>query len=224
MLTTDAISYAVIGLSHLFLIEKVFMHQPNNKNTISVQQATSRLLFEMYKYGPLRLDKKEGHTDLVGRQNTLCCQADPYLQAIEALEKNELVKVSKNSADSSLFSLTDKGYLVSFLLRSRSRSNFDCECNDCEEGLDKILWEIKNSGGLKLITNDDCEFPHLESKNSQMCLEEDSLLDAVLRLERMGIVRLDDDMSFKFTKKGQYSAQFTLLSFSKHRSRLAQLN
>lgn len=224
MLTTDVISYAVIGLSHLFLIERVFMHQPNNKNAISIQQAITRLLHEMYRYGPLRLAENDGHTDLVGRESRLCCQSDPYLQAIEGLERNALVRESKNSANDSLFSLTDKGYLVTFLIRSRSKSNYDCECIDCEIGMDKVLSEIKDSGALKLITNDECEFPHLESKDSQMCLEEDSLLDAVLRLERMGLVRLDENMSFKLTKKGLYSAQFSLLSCSKQHAKLAQLN
>lgn len=224
MLTTDVISYAVIGLSHLFLIERVVMHQSNNEKAISVQQATTRLLYEMYRYGPLRLAENNGHADLVGRESRLCCQSDPYLKAIEGLERNALVRESKNSANDTLFSLTNKGYLVTFLIRSRSKSNYDCECNDCENGIDKVLSEIKNSGALKLITNDECEFPHLESQDLQMCLEEDSLLDAILKLERMGLVRLDEDMSFKLTKKGRYSAQFSLLSCSKQHARLAQLN
>lgn len=224
MIYTDVISYAVIGLSHLYLIEKVLMHQPNNKRSISVQQATSRLLFELYKYGPLRLVKEAGHTDLIGRQSKLCCLSDPYMEAISGMQRNELIRESRNSADDPLFSLTDRGYLVAFLVRSRSTTNYDCECSDCEDGIDKVLSEMRNSGGLKLITTDDCEFPHLDGGQAHMCLEDDSFLDAILRLERLGLVKLQEDMSFKLTKKGLFSAHFTLSTSSKARALRASLN
>lgn len=224
MFSIDAISYAVIGLSHLYLIERVLMHQRNNKKAISVQQATSRLFFELYKYGPLRVVQENDHTDLVGTQSRLCCVSDPYLEAINAMERNELVRESRNDANDSLFTLTDKGHLVAYLIKQRPRANDPCDCNDCEDSLDKVLWELRHSRHLKLLTNDNCEFPHLESQQMQMCLEDNSLLDALLKLERMGLVRLQEDLCFHLTKKGESSVQCTLSFLSKDRARVAHLN
>ena len=224
MFAVDAISYAVIGLSHLYLIEKVLMHPQNRKKSITVQQATSRLFFEMYKYGPLRVVKENDHTDLVGRQSRLCCVSDPYLEAIDKMERSELVRETKNDANDSLFTLTDKGHLVAYLIKQRPRANDPCDCNDCEDSLDKVLWELKYARKLKLLTSDECEYPHLESDQMQMCLEDDSLLDALLRLERMGLVKLQEDLTFHLTTKGERSAEFTLSFFSKDRARVAHLN
>jgi len=200
------------------------MHERNEKPSLTVQDAVTRLIYEMHKYGPLRLIEDNGHPDLVGRRTSLCCSTEPFLEALDLLEKKFLVIVFRNEADQPLFSLTDKGYLLAYLLKTRATADRRCYCQECKSNFERILSEMNDCGPLKLITKDDCEFPHLESSDFQFCLEDESVLQAITRLERDGLVRMNEDFSFHLTKKGTLSTQLMLAPFSKIRSQAAELN
>ncbi len=210
MLVADVISYTLIGLTHLFVIEQAMMHERNKKPALTLQDAVTRLIYELHKYGPLRLVDDKGHPDFVGRQARFCCSAEPFLEAMNMLEKKALVREFRNQADQSLYSLTDKGFLLAYLLKTSAAADRRCYCQECSSNFERILSEMKDCGPFKLITKDDCEFPHLESGDLQFCLEDETVLQAITRLERDGFVHMNEDFSFHLTKKGSLSTQLML--------------
>jgi DNA-binding MarR family transcriptional regulator len=224
MLSADVISYTLIGLSHLFVIEQLIMHDHNEKPALTLQDALARLIYELHKYGPLRLVDDKGHHDFVGRKTRFCCSAEPFLEAMNMLENKALVRQYRNQADQSLYSLTDKGFLLAYLLKTSASADCRCYCQECSSNFERLLSEMKDCGPLKLVTKDDCEFPHLESIDLQFCLEDESLLQAITRLERDGFVRMNEDFSFHLTRKGSLSTQLMLSPFSKLRAQASEQN
>lgn len=224
MLAADVFSYTLIGLTHLFVIEQMIMHERNEKPALTVQDAITRLIYELHKHGPLRLVNDKGHADLVGRRTRFCCFEEPFLEAMDMLEKKSLVREFRNEADQSLFTLTDKGFLLAYLLKTRATADRRCYCQECTSNFECILSEMNDCGPLKLTTKDDCEFPHLESSDFEFCLEDESVLQAIARLERDGLVHMNEDFSFHLTKKGILSTQLMLAPFSKLRAQASELN
>lgn len=227
MLTSEILSYSFIGLTHLLVIGHYVMHEysESNNSALSLQEAFFELIHELYTHGPLRLIYENEHPELVGRRTRLCCVSHPFLSALKEMTRQELVKEVKNESRQSMFTLTDRGLLMAYFLRARWKAEKNrCFCEDCTTHFERLLSEMKTVGALQLVTKDNCEFPHLQSSKLRICLEDESILDAIAKLENAGLVKLTEDLAFQLTKEGHLTTHLMLSTDSRARAKTSQLN
>lgn len=196
------------------------MSEPTNANA-KKEEAFLRLFRELYSNGPIKVVKDKGHIDLVNDHVRLCSNKEPYLDAIEMLEEQGLIKISENGTHFRIYALTDKGVLTA-ALQQYEREYF-CSCKNCSEALNDILTNLIENRFIKLIVGTNGH-PHIVGTSSQLCSQEKPFIAAICKLERLGFVSRTDDFTYLLTRKGQLTARIMMVPSSEKMNERSALN
>ncbi len=199
------------------------MTEQGDSLRLRAEEAYSKLMYELYTNGPIRLISDNGHVDLVNEQVRLCCMREPFLDVIDAMQKRQLVEKIGDREQARMYALTEKGFLTALVMRSRRRADDLCECANCGDAFEEILRQLRDNGELQLVLGHNGH-PHFVGNAIQLCCDQKPFLDAICRLERYNLVFMTDDLSYRLTRRGAITAQMMLLPGSKNFSKRAFLN
>lgn len=180
-----------------------------------VVDAFFRLMYEIYTHGPISLVEDKGHMDLVNSKVRLCCKKEPFLDALSAMKKQELVEELVSESPEKTFGLTEKGLLSATVMRSQSRSDALCSCKHCGAIFNEIIRALLISGALKINLGyvGHGHHPHIMGQNAvKFCCDRKPYLEAICILERYRIVERDEEFVYKLTRQGRASAQMMLIT------------
>lgn len=185
-----------------------------NDTRLTPEQAYERLICELYENGPFRLVENKGHPDLINSKVRLCCAREGFLNAINFMQKHELIQAIENEQEDRIYTLTYKGYLTALLMRYRGWREKRCTCNKCAGELaaafEELLCELQR-GPMQLTVSSHRKHPHFMGSKSQLCCRQAPFLEAMCNLERHNLVMMTSDFVFRLTSKGAISAQLLRL-------------
>ncbi|GEM_PF-6564333 len=199
------------------------MTEPENAPHAELLEAYSKLIHELFVNGPVRLVSRDGHLDIVNEQMMLCSMKGPFLHVFDVMRKQKLVEELKSVKHDRIFALTNKGYLTAVLHNCRKKSLEFCKCSSCAEAFDEVLRHLLYFGGLQMVVGHDGH-PHFLTECTTLCCDRKPFLEAICKLERHGLVSSSEDFKFRFTEKGQVTAQLMLMPQAMNFSRAASLN
>jgi hypothetical protein len=177
------------------------MHVCSNEYLTSIQDAITYLLYELHKFGPIRLLKNDDHLELANRNRVLCCEIETLIEALKVMKKNLLVHEVKVKERRLTYFLTNKGVLMAYLVRLQSNAEKQCNCMECQDSLDNVMSIIEKSGSVALVFDESCEFPHLETGSLHICLEDENVGKGLIQLQRNGSIRLDENLIYSLSRK-----------------------
>lgn len=196
--------------------------QEHNSQNSRNQEAFQRLLYELYKCGPLRLVVENGHPDLVNQEARLCCKHDPFLEVIDLMQQRELVSTLKDGQDERVFILTDKGCLTAMMFGQHKRSQENCQCQRCNDAFVDFVRLLLKHERFQLINEDG--HPHIVFEEEDLCCKRKPYLYVLCKLEQHECVEISESFYGRITTRGKRSAHLILQTGSKNFSSSAYLN
>lgn len=176
-------------------------------------EAYSRLIYELYMHGPIRLVPNDQHMDLVNNQGRLCCLREPFLEVLAVMEHERLVKNVGREENERVYALTDKGFLTAILIGYNQRSDDPCHCSKCAEAFDDVIRELLSSGSLQIVVGHSGH-PHVVGARVRFCCNQKPYLKAMCTLERYRLVERQEDFVYRLTDTGKTSARIMLTTGS----------
>jgi len=189
------------------------MRQAENSFGDRAREAYSRLIYELYMHGPIRLVPNDGHIDLVNSQARLCSQREPFLEVLAVMQNERLVKNVGHEENERVYALTDKGYLTAILIDYNQRSDDPCHCSKCAEAFDDVIRELLSSGSLQIVVGHSGH-PHVIGARVRFCCNQKPYLKAMCTLERYRVLERQEDFVYRLTDTGKISAKMMLTTGS----------
>lgn len=190
------------------------MREAYNSFADSTAGAYSRLIYELYTHGPVRLVSNDGHVDLVSSEVLLCSLREPYLEALAVMQNERLIENVGRQENECVYTLTNKGVLTVIMAGHWQQGNDLCHCAKCTDAFDDVIRGLLASGSLQLVLGHEGH-PHLIGGTTLFCCNQKPYLKVICALERYRLVERQEEFIYSLTQRGKTSVRVMLATGSK---------